>query len=96
MRMIRRLLAVLVSSDNDAEYVVSALGRTGILEIWESQSNPGLYSARFAYGVMGTDDRDAPYIASGRFKTSKGIMGFDGETIRLDSGHRYEFKALNS
>lgn len=96
MRWVKTVRAVLLRSDNDLGYVVTATGRSGALELWESESAPGMFYARFCYLDIDEfpDMGPSPYIP-GSFRTTRGTVETDGDSLVFESNHRYEFEIIS-
>lgn len=91
--MRRRMLASFLGSDNDAGFVKEAAGRIGVLELWESESEPGSHYVRFHYSPddEGLSEDGSTLVTDKCFRTTRGTLEFDGMMVAIESNHRYEF-----
>lgn len=96
MRWVKTVRAVLLRSDNDLGYVVTATGRSGALELWESESAPGMFYARFYYlDIDEFPDMGPSLYIPGSFRTTRGTVETDGKSLVFESNHRYEFEIIS-
>lgn len=66
------------------------------MELWESESAPGMFYARFYYLDIDEfpDMGPSPYIP-GSFRTTRGTVETDGKSLVFESNHRYEFEIIS-
>lgn len=95
MLLRKRLVALFVGSNNEADFVAEAKGRRGVLELWESESVPGSHYVRFYYSFKDEfPEYGGALITEGCFRTTRGTLEVDGMMIAIESNHRYEFMAI--
>lgn len=93
--MRKRLSALFIGSNNEADYAAEAKGRRGTLELWESESAPGNHYVRFHYSLKEkSTEHGGTLVTEGCFYTSRGKLEIDGMLVAIESNHRYEFMVV--